>query len=43
MFSLESTTDEVVEFWNADPFRDSVGERTAQLCVEADVLLLVAG
>ncbi|MDG6926738.1 MAG: hypothetical protein JRN09_09330 [Nitrososphaerota archaeon] len=43
MFSLDSITDEGCETWIADPFRDAVSERTAQLCVEVNVLLSFAG
>jgi DNA-binding HxlR family transcriptional regulator len=42
MFSFDSITDEGCETWIADRFRDSVSERTAQLCVEVDVVLSTA-
>jgi hypothetical protein len=43
MFSFDSMTSEGCETWIADPFKDTVSERTAQFCVEVNVLLSFAG
>lgn len=41
-FSLASAADAEHEGWEADPFKNSVSQKSAELCVEADAILSVA-